>query len=301
MITVFVVVRTKDLNLAERYGVPLRTARSWIRRGVRPVVTCADFDEHAELMAVKVARLQRRVEVLIALVRLLTVLVRISGAKLNGKRLPEGEDKLAVARAVQRAVQAMPVRLALRAIGLSSARYHAWQRAESVCELGDENSCPKTHPSRLTAKEVRKMRDMVTSGDFRHMSTRALALHAQRIGRVFASPGTWWRRARLHGWVRPRLRVHPPKPKLGIRASRPNELWHIDVSLIRLLDGTRVYIHGVIDNFSMKLLAWEVATKLDPTTTCRVLIAAGSMAIRQTKSILGRDPNSRRNSWKRVV
>ena len=118
------------------------------------------------------------------------------------------------------------------------------------------------------------MRDMVTSGDFRHMSIRALALHAQRIGRVFASPGTWWNRARLHGWVRPRLRVHPRKPKIGIRASRPNELWHIDVSLIRLLDGTRVYIHGVIDNFSRKLLAWEVATKLDPTTTCRVLIAA---------------------------
>ena len=217
------VVRTKDLNLAERCGVPLRTARSWLRRGVRPVVTCAEFDKDAEQMAVTVARLEKRVEVLIALVRLLMVLVRVSEAKLNGKRLPEGEDKVAVTRAVRKAEQAIPLKLALRVIGLTSAPYHAWQRAESVCELSDESSCPKTHPGRLTANEVREMRDMVTSGDFRHMSIRALALHAQRIGRVFASPGTWWNRARLHGWIRPRLRVHPPKPKLGIRANRPNE------------------------------------------------------------------------------
>jgi hypothetical protein len=35
-----------------------------------------------------------------------------------------------------------------------------------------------------------------------------------------------------------RLRIHPAKPKVGIRASRPNEVWHIDTTIIRLLDGT---------------------------------------------------------------
>jgi len=213
------VARTRDLSLAERYGVPLATARSWLRRGVRPVVTCAEFDEDTEQMAVKVARLERRIEVLVALVRLLTVLVRVAGAKLNAKRLPKGDEKLAVTSAVEKAVRAIPLRLALRALGLSSARYHAWQRAESVCELGDESSCPKSHPGRLTVEELSEMRDMMTSGDFRHMSIRALALHAQRIGRVFASPGTWWNRARLHGWVRPRLRVHSHHA-MGVRHGR---------------------------------------------------------------------------------
>jgi putative transposase len=45
--------------------------------------------------------------------------------------------------------------------------------------------------------------------------------------------------------------------------------------IIKLLDGTKLFLHGVIDNYSRRLLAWELATKLDPTTACRVLEAAG--------------------------
>ncbi len=49
----------------------------------------------------------------------------------------------------------------------------------------------------------------------------------------------------------------------------------MDVTLIRLLDGTRLYLRAVIDNTSRKLLAWELAQKLDPATTCRIIEAAG--------------------------
>jgi transposase InsO family protein len=49
----------------------------------------------------------------------------------------------------------------------------------------------------------------------------------------------------------------------------------MDVTLIRLLDGTRLYLHAVIDNYSRRLLAWELANKLDPATTCRMLGTAG--------------------------
>ena len=50
----------------------------------------------------------------------------------------------------------------------------------------------------------------------------------------------------------------PARPKEGIRAARPNELWHLDAARIRLVDGTVKWIHGVIDNHSRKLLAWTV-------------------------------------------
>jgi transposase InsO family protein len=36
-------------------------------------------------------------------------------------------------------------------------------------------------------------------------------------------------------------------------------MWHIDTTVIRLLDGTRSYLHAVIDNFSRRILAWRVA------------------------------------------
>jgi putative transposase len=71
-------------------------------------------------------------------------------------------------------------------------------------------------------------------------------LYAQRIGSVVASPSTWSRLVRECGWRRPRRRVYPAKPKVGIRANAPNELWHIDVTIIKLLDGTRAYLHAAL-------------------------------------------------------
>jgi transposase InsO family protein len=48
--------------------------------------------------------------------------------------------------------------------------------------------------------------------------------------------------------------VHPAKPKIGLRTTRANQMWHIDTTVIRLLDGTRTYLHAVIDNFSRRIL-----------------------------------------------
>ena len=64
-------------------------------------------------------------------------------------------------------------------------------------------------------------------------------------------------------------------PKQGIRATKPNEYWHIDVTIIKLLDGTKVYLHAVIDNLSRRILAWKVALRLEPQNTCAVLVEAG--------------------------
>ncbi len=86
------------------------------------------------------------------------------------------------------------------------------------------SSCPKTRPVQLADGELRIMRDMVRGQDFRHFSIRALALHAQRIGCVFAAPRDWTRQILRHGWPRPRFRLHPPKPTVGIRTTRPSML-----------------------------------------------------------------------------
>jgi putative transposase len=37
------------------------------------------------------------------------------------------------------------------------------------------------------------------------------------------------------------------------------------------LDGTKAYLHAVIDNYSRRILAWTVAERLNPMNTCLVL------------------------------
>jgi putative transposase len=68
--------------------------------------------------------------------------------------------------------------------------------------------------------------------------------------------------------------VHPAKPKVGIRTTRADEIWHIDTTVIRLLDGTRTYLHAVIDNFSRRILAWRVADTFAPVNSLAVLLDA---------------------------
>src|SRR5262245_12139107 len=116
---------------------------------------------------------------------------------------------------------------------------------------------------------------MVTAVEYRHAPTGALAFLAQRLGKVCASPSTWYHPVRKYGWRRPRLRVHPAKPKIGLRTTRANEMWHIDTTVIRLLDGSRAYLHAVLDNFSRRILAWRVAETLTPATSVAVLVEAG--------------------------
>ena len=138
----------------------------------------------------------------------------------------------------------------------------------------DLPSCPKSHPNQLTGDEVAAMRDMVEDKELRHLTTCALVRLARKLGKVFASQSCWFRIIRKQGWKRPRYRIYPAKPKIGIRATKPNEIWHIDTSILKLIDGTRVTMHAIIDNFSRRILAWCVDPTFDTEATAKLIVEA---------------------------
>ncbi len=41
----------------------------------------------------------------------------------------------------------------------------------------------------------------------------------------------------------------PAKPKIGVCATKADEIWYIGTSILRLLDGSRLYLHVVIDSY----------------------------------------------------
>jgi transposase InsO family protein len=270
------VVRTGTSCLPKHMVIPRSTVSTWRRRGSRPVVTIEPADQDRQRMVDTIAKLDRRVRILAAVVRILLALLRASGFTLAGERLPEGAAKAGILCAITSAKAFLPLSVILRIARLEPGRYHRWNRAATaVCGLSDRASCPKTSPNQLTPVEVANIKDMVLAPEKRHMSLRTLAMHAQRIGKVFASATTWAKLVRARGWHRPRKRVHPPKPTVGVRAAAPNEIWHVDVSVLKLLNGKKAYLHAIIDNYSRKILAWTVAERLDPTATCQLLLAAG--------------------------
>ena len=270
---VLLVQQTRDVSIATRAGVPRTTAKGWLKQPLR-VVAQPPADDRAFLVLHRsLARLDRRCQRLTAVLRLLLVLLRVLKPDLSHARFV-GPDKARLLRAVHRTRGVLGLRRALSLLGLSLSRFHAWARLGEGCQLDDQPSCPVSTPQRFTPAEIMTMRRMATDEELRHVPTGRLALLAQRLGSVFASTSTWYRFVRERGWRRPRLRIHPTSPTEGIRAAAPNEIWHIDTTLLRLLDHTRVHLHAVIDNFSRRILAWKLTTTFCGGSSASILLHA---------------------------
>lgn len=267
---------TGDTTIATGVGVPRSTAAGWLRRAKRDVTTTATCETSSADLRARLARTEARLRRCQALLRVLLAVLRIVQPDFTRLRVPLGADKARLLRAVDRSRGVVRLPRLLRLIGLSPSRLAAWRRAAIGCQLDDTPSCPHGTPHRLAQEEIIHIRDMVTSPDWRHVPVGRLAILAQRLGRVFASAATWHRLVRERGWRHPRLRLHPNAPREGIRADAPNGLWHIDTTVIRLLDGTKAFSQAVIDNFSRRILAWRVTDRIDAGTSVDLLLEAGT-------------------------
>src|ERR1700720_2225054 len=101
--------RTGNVTIATNLGVPRSTARGWL--GAAPsVVVCLDVADLTEPeLRQEVLKLRRRVQKLTALLRLVLAVLRTSGFRLTGERLPDGRAKTLILRAVDRAREDLPL------------------------------------------------------------------------------------------------------------------------------------------------------------------------------------------------
>ena len=147
------VQRSGDVTVATDLGVPRATARGWLR-ATPTVVVGLDVLEPA--LRREILKLRRRVEKRTALLHLALAMLRTSGCRRPGERLPEGRAKRRILRAVDRAREYLPLRAVLRFLRVSPSRYHAWCRRQRACVLADQSSCPRLSPSRLMPVPSRK-------------------------------------------------------------------------------------------------------------------------------------------------
>lgn len=118
------------------------------------------------------------------------------------------------------------------------------------------------------------MKKFVTSKKYAHLSVSSLHFLAQRSGELFCSVETWYKYIRLYEWKRPWIKEKKDYRKIGIRATKPNEIWHIDVTEVSAGPRLKFYIQAVIDNFSRYILAWTVTDTIDAATTVGTLAKA---------------------------
>ena len=124
------IVQARDPDLFPKLAIPDSTRRSWLTRGVAEVVTLDQRDSEFIELHAAVAKLEKKVAVLTAVVRLLVTLVRVAGITLGQTRLPSAAAKRRVLRAIGRAEPAVGRVAALRILGLTPARVREWTQRE---------------------------------------------------------------------------------------------------------------------------------------------------------------------------
>jgi len=77
--------------------------------------------------------------------------------------------------------------------------------------------------------EKNQLLKLLRDRKFAHFSLKSLCYYAKREGLVFASVSTWYKYMKLYQIKRNTSGKPKKKNQKGVRASRPNELWHIDV------------------------------------------------------------------------
>ena len=138
------VQRTGDVTVATDLGIPRATARGWLRATPTVVVGLDVLDLTEPALRQEILKLRRRVKKRTALLHLALAMLRTSGFRLTGARLPDERAKIQILRAVDRAREYLALRAVLRFLRVSPSRVHAWRRWQGTCALDDQSSGPRT-------------------------------------------------------------------------------------------------------------------------------------------------------------
>ena len=106
-------------------------------------------------------------------------------------------------------------------------------------------------------------------------------------GLYIDSERSFYRVLHTHGQVHRRGRARPPKeprPVPRLRASGPNEVWSWDITYLpTTVRGIWLYLYLVIDVWSRKVVAWDMAEREDPAIAAD-LVSRGCLRERISKS-----------------
>jgi hypothetical protein len=87
------IIRAGDPELFPELEIPRSTAVSWIRRGVGEIVSLVQAGGGEPALRKRIAKLEGRVAMLTAVLRLVLALLRVSGFSLERSRVPDAAGK----------------------------------------------------------------------------------------------------------------------------------------------------------------------------------------------------------------
>jgi len=130
--------------------------------------------------------------------------------------------------------------------------------------------CQPRHPNQLLPAEVDIVKNYLLDVRFKNWSSLSIYYQALRDKTVHMGIGTWYKYTNRLGIKRKFFRIKR-KNLIGIRASSLLQILHMDVTIFKPLDHSKVYIYFIVDNFSRVILNWKASIKYSSSIAMKVL------------------------------
>jgi len=185
-------------------------------------------------------------------------------------RVRSPELKKTIVAFVGRISDLMPRDKVLRLIGLPYRRFISWQKGRKLCPSSPLDRCRKSHPNQLSLSELRSIAKYFRMPEFKSWPAVSIAWKLVNDRIVCASVSTITEYAKRLGLAL-RQRRRKSRKSGSVNASRPNEVWHLDATVLTTESHEKIYLQFVLDNYSRKILAWECAPAISGLRTARLL------------------------------
>ncbi|WP_298288548.1 DDE-type integrase/transposase/recombinase [uncultured Lutibacter sp.] len=148
--------------------------------------------------------------------------------------------------------------LALKVFNISRSSFeHYKNRILYSCDGSYFNWCVKKHPNQLLAPEIITIKKYMTDDVFKHWSKSSVYLKVVRDGKLFCSLATFYKYCSLLGFPNT-LRKRKADFYSSFKSHFPNQLWCADVTIFKTLDGTKFYLHFLMDHYSKMILGYKI-------------------------------------------
>ena len=150
----------------------------------------------------------------------------------------------------------------LRFLMITNYQYAFWLSDRTfACTQSLIGQCFKRRPKQISNTEIIVLKKYINNPSFKRWCIRSIWGKAIRDGAVSMAESTWYKYVRKLGYSEKRKVPKIPKKRGSFNASRPNQTWHMDISQYKTMDNVIFYIYTVVDNFSRKIISWDISTK----------------------------------------
>ncbi len=230
---------------------------------------------HATLLR-EIASCKAALAVASAIIRV-AHLVRSIGTTFDSiGRVKSPECRRKVVALVRRLSGTLPRDRILSMLGLSRSRLSSWSRRTADCRSSLLSLCRRSYPNQLTSKEVRTIKAAFSDPTFARWPLSSIAWSLVHSGRLSANVATILHYVKrlgldgLHG-------VRKKSRKRGsVTAQRPNQAWHLDVTVVTTANNLKAYVQILLDSFSRRIIAWKASADVSGIRTTELLRSAFS-------------------------